>query len=261
MVERTGMGDPLRVIPLLWGQRPTTGRRGLSLDKIVEAGITLADELGVEHVSMRKIADRLGVGAMSLYVHVPSKTELIDLMVDKVFHEVQYSRRMTNPVRWREAMEEVADANWALLARHRWLLDVDTTRPPLGPGTIGKYDAELRALVDTGLDDVEMDQALALVLEHVRSSARQAFATETQAAQAREGSHHDWWSQAGPMLASVIDPDQYPYASRVGESAGQTYDAPTDPEVGYIFGLQTILAGLEVLISEKTKAPPVGPPP
>lgn len=249
-MERTGTGDPLRVIPLLWGQGHKVGRRGLTVSTIVEAGIALADELGVQQVSMRKIADRLGVGAMSLYAHVPGKAELTDLMVDAVFGTVRY-RQHTDPAGWRGALEDVAEANWAMLARHRWLLDVDTTRPPLGPGTISKYDAELRALVDTGLDDVEVDQALALVLEHVRSSARQAFASEIQAAETPEGSHSDWWSQAGPMLASVLDPARYPHASRIGESAGQTYDAPTDPHRAYTFGLRTILAGLDQLISER----------
>lgn len=252
MVERTGMGDPLRLIPLLWGQRHKVGRRGLSLDTIVDAGIALADQLGVQQVSMRKIADRLGVGAMSLYAHVPGKPELLDLMVDKVLGELPYSHKAPNAQRWRVAMEEIAEANWALLSRHRWLLDVDTTRPPLGPGTIAKYDAELGALVDTDLDEVEMDQALTLVLEHVRSSARQAFATETEGAVPQEQSR-EWWSQAGPILAGVMDPAKYPHASRIGEAAGTAYDAPTDPHRAYTFGLQTILAGLAVRIKGRAK--------
>lgn len=250
MVERTGLGDPLRVIPLLWRQGIKRGRSGLSLDAIVQAGIAIADESGIVQVSMRRIADRLGVGAMALYAHVPGKAELIDLMVDKVLGEVQYGEEDHETVRWRTAMERIAEKNWEVLSSHRWLLDVDITRPPLGPGTIAKYDAELSALVDTGLDDVDIDQALGLLLEHVRSSARQAFATEDETA---ERSHSDWWDQAGPLLASVMDPGRYPHASRIGESAGQEYNAPSDPRRAYTFGLSTLLAGVERLIADKAK--------
>jgi hypothetical protein len=108
---------------------------------------------------------------MSLYAHVPGRAELIDLMVDHVFAEVRYDAATLAPTRWRSTLEAVAEQNWQLLGRHRWLLGIDTTRPPLGPGTIGKYDAELGSLVGTGLDDVETDQVLSLVLEHVKSSA------------------------------------------------------------------------------------------
>src|SRR5690625_5946585 len=75
MVERTGTADPVRVIPLLWGHGRAPGRSRLSLDVVVEAGIAIADEVGLEQVSMRKIADRLEVGAMSLYAHVPGKAD------------------------------------------------------------------------------------------------------------------------------------------------------------------------------------------
>lgn len=252
MVERTGTADPVRVIPLLWGHSRAPGRSGLSLDVVVEAGIAIADEVGIEQVSMRKIADRLEAGAMSLYAYVPGKAELIELMVDSVLGEVQYEPGQHDPARWRAEMEEIAEKNWELLSRHRWLLDVDTTRPPLGPGTIGKYDAELHALVGTGLEDVEVDQVLGLLLEHVRSSARQFRAAEGLAAKAAESSDRDWWDRAGPLLAGVMDAQKYPRASRIGSSAGEEYDAPSDPRRAYAFGLHTLLTGVEALIARRS---------
>lgn len=252
MVERTGQGDPVRLISLLWGPGLKRGRSGLSVEVVVGTGVALADETGLGEVSMRKIADRLGVAPMTLYSHVPGKAELIDLMVDSVHGEVSYDWvEERDPARWRGAMEEVADANWDLFSRHRWLLDVDTTRPPLGPGTIGKYDAELRALVGTGLDDVQIDQVLDLILGHVRSSARQSFSADDLAARSVESSHADWWSQAGPLLAAVINPERYPTASRIGQAAGEEYDAPSDPRRAYAFGLRTLLDGVEQLIGER----------
>lgn len=258
MVERTGTADPVRVIPLLWGHGRAPGRSRLSLDVVVEAGIAIADEVGLEQVSMRKIADRLEVGAMSLYAHVPGKAELIELMVDSVLGQVQYEPDRHDPARWRAEMEEIAEKNWELLTRHSWLLDIDTTRPPLGPGTIGKYDAELHALIGTGLDDVEIDQVLGLVLEHVRSSARQFRAAEALATKAAEGSDRDWWDRAGPLLAGVMDAQSYPHASRIGASAGQEYDAPSDPRRAYAFGLHALLTGVEALIAHRSSGAPSG---
>ena len=248
MIERTGAADPLRVIPLLWRSGVRTGRSGLSLDSVVAAGIALADDAGIDQLSMRKVAERLSVGAMTLYGHVPGKAELIELMVDQVFAEVAYENHTPDPADWRTGLEMVAEKNLDLLARHRWLTDVDTTRPPLGPGTTAKYDAELRPLIGTGLDDVEIDQVLTLVLDHVRSSTRQLFLAETPPAATADG---DWWEQAGPLLAGLLDPARYPVAARVGQAAGEQYGAPADPRGAYTFGLRTILDGVANLIESR----------
>ncbi|MCK0112498.1 TetR/AcrR family transcriptional regulator C-terminal domain-containing protein [Ornithinimicrobium sp. F0845] len=114
----------------------------------------------------------------------------------------------------------------------------------------GKYDAELRALEGTGLGDVQIDQVLALVLDHVRSSARQAFAAD-RAASAAEESHAEWWSRAGPLLATLITPERYPVASRVGQAAGREFDAPSDPRRAFTFGLRTLLDGVEQLTGDQ----------
>lgn len=241
-MERTGEGEPTRVIPLLWGQGGRTGRSGMSLDSVVEAGIALVDDAGVGQLTIRRLAQRLGVGAMTLYSYVPGRAELIDLMVDHVFAEVSYSGQVLS---WREGLTEVAAANWALLTRHPWLVDVDVSRPPLGPGVIAKYDAELRPLVGTGLDEVAIDQALSLVLNQVWSNARQMSVAAQGTA---GGGDEDWWRRAGPVLASLISADRFPHAARVGEMAGQTYGATVDPARAYEFGLQVILDGIEALI-------------
>src|SRR5690606_28977713 len=67
------------------------GRRDLNLAKIVAAGIALADEAGVAALSMRKVADRLGVGTMSLYTYVPGKDDLVEVMIDTVYAEIAES--------------------------------------------------------------------------------------------------------------------------------------------------------------------------
>lgn len=251
MVEHTGKGDPLQSIALLWRTGVKTGRSGLTLDAVIEAGIALAAEVGLDKLSMRKIADRLGVGTMSLYAHVPGKAELIDLMVDRAHAELyQDPAAIPDDADWRTAVEAVAEQNWQLLSRHRWLLGVDSTRPPLGPGTIAKYDTELRPLVGIGLDDVEVDQVLALVLEHVKSTARLSLGV-AETSQATGSTDGEWWSTAGPVLAALIDPARFPYAARIGSAAGHEFEAAIDPERAYAFGLRTILDGVESLVRKK----------
>ncbi len=254
MVERTGIGDPLQSLALLWRTNVKMGRSGLTLDAIVDAGIAVASESGADGLSMRKIAERLGVSVMSLYAHVPSKSELIDLMVDYVNGEA-YPDAQSLPARsnWRAGVESVAERNWQLLSEHRWLLDLDTARPPLGPGTTAKYDIELTPLVGIGLDDIEIDQVLTLVLEHVKAAARLSSAVAATS-RATGSSDHEWWSVAGPVLTALIDPARFPNASRIGTIAGQEYNSAVDPYRTYVFGLQTILDGVQSLIRQKGAA-------
>ncbi|WP_246099871.1 TetR/AcrR family transcriptional regulator [Tessaracoccus rhinocerotis] len=248
VVDHTGRGDPLQSLQLLWRTHTKTGRSGLSLDAIVDAAVALASEGGTDSLSMRKLADRLHVGAMSLYAYVPGKAELIDLMVDRVNGQVyEDPDAVPEDGPWRQAIEVVAARNRDLLARHRWLLGVDESRPALGPGTLTKYDVELATLAGTGLDDVEIDLVLTLVLQHVRSTARLSGA-ETNV----DTSEGEWWSTAGPLLAALVDPTRFPHATRVGTAAGEEFQAATDPRRTYDFGLAIILDGVEQLIERKT---------
>lgn len=248
-MERTGTGDPLRSLALLWRTEVKAGRSGLTLDRIIAAAIAVANEIGVEAMSMRKIAEHLGVGVMTLYTHVPGKAELVDLMVDFANGSV-YTDETTLPhgPDWRTAVEQIAEHNWQLLETHRWMLGVDSQRPPLGPGTIAKYDSELRPLVGIGLDDVEVDQVLTLVLGQVTHAARQMLGQiETATGSGRNDS--EWWASSGPVLARLIDSKRFPYAARIGEAAGREFNAATDPQRAYEFGLRTILDGVETLIT------------
>lgn len=234
-MERTGEGDPAQVLPLLWRQGTVVGRTGLTVDAVVTAGCELADEGGFAAVSMRKVAEHLGRGAMTLYVHVPNRAVLVDLMVDAAFGEVSHDAPSDD---WRAGVRTIVETNRALLTRHPWLLDVDTSRPPLGPGTIAKYDAELALLAATGLPDVEVDQALTVLLDLVRSGVRQVLAADAQA----EG---EWWAVAGPLLAQLMDPADFPFASRVGQAAGEEYGAASAPDRALDFAVETLVAGLE----------------
>jgi AcrR family transcriptional regulator len=250
--EFTGGGDPARSMALLWRrheERPARGRRPtLTVDAIVSAAIELADEAGLGALSMRALAERLGVGTMSLYTHVPGKAELIDVMLDTVLGETATPDPL--PEGWRARLELVARENAALFHRHPWMLEIVTFRPPMGPGVIAKYDRELRALEGIGLSDVEMDSVLALLLGYVQSSARQAL--EATLVEQRTGLTDDeWWAAQAPLLEQVLEPERFPTAGRVGTAASKEYEGLWDHEHAFEFGLQRVLDGIEVLVESR----------
>jgi AcrR family transcriptional regulator len=251
--QRSSAGDPAKTLELLWRQPGAGGpQRGpkpmLTVDAIVTAAISLADEEGLEAVSMRSLAKHCAVAPMALYTYVPGKAELIDLMLDATYATME--RRAPRDTTWRARLEAVAHDNAALYELHPWVASIPTSRPPLGPGLMAKYEYELRALEGTGLGDVEMDAALAFVLGFVESCARAA--ADTRAAQLESKlSDTEWWSQNAPLLARVFDAAKYPLAARVGTAAGAAHGAASSPAHAYAFGLERVLDGLSVLVERK----------
>lgn len=237
---------------LLWGleKKPGRGPRpGLSVGRIVGAAMEVADAEGLAAVSMRRVADKLGVGAMSLYTYVPGKAELVDVMLDAAMGEVDEPVGVDGG--WRAGLGRVARENWALYHRHPWVLQVAAAgRPPLGPGVIAKYDRELRVVDGIGLSEVEMDSVLALVLEHAQGAARRSVEAE-RAERSTGKTDYEWWLANEPLLEKVFDPERYPTAARVGPASSEAYQAAYDPDYAFEFGLERILDGIEVLIGER----------
>jgi AcrR family transcriptional regulator len=244
----TGGGNPRRSIELLWGLRPEGPRPGpkprFTVAEVALAAIAIADADGLGALSMRKVAEKLGVSAMSLYTYVPGKGELIDLMFDTVLADVS---REDVEGGWRARLERIARDNFALYLRHPWLLQVATSRPPLGPNVVAKYDHDLRAIDGVGLGDIEMDLVVQMVGDFVHGAARTAVAA-TLVEQRTGLTDEQWWEQAGPVLAEVLDPAATPTASRVGSAAGAEYNAASDPARAFEFGLARLLDGVAALI-------------
>jgi AcrR family transcriptional regulator len=248
-----GRGDPIRSMELLWGVAQTPKSRGpkqgLTVDRIVLAGMEIADADGLAALSMRRVADRLGVGTMSLYTYVPSKAELVDVMFDRAIGSVEHG-----PVDggWREMLSAVAWSAWELYRRHPWLLQVMAmSRPPLGPNSIADYDHQLRAVDGIGLSELEMDSVINMVSVFVQGAARAAAeaATSTQDTGVTDD---EWWSTYAPLLEKVFDAEKYPVAARVGSVAGETYQSAYDANHGFEFGLARILDGVEALIRSRS---------
>jgi AcrR family transcriptional regulator len=244
--------DPARSVALLWASQTEAGRSGLTLKAIVAAAIDIADTNGIDALSMRNVAERLGVGTMSLYTHVPGKNDLIDLMFDTAYGQLYESVEgpSQQPGGWRGALRFIAKQNWDLYRRHPWMLEITPGRPILGPHTTLKYEAELRPLDKLGLSDVEMDAVLTLVLTHVEGCARaQAIIDRTRSDTGM--TDVEWWVSRAPILDKIVDPTRVPVATRVGTSSGQEYQGASSPEFAFTFGLERILVGIADLILSK----------
>ncbi|MFR9750096.1 TetR/AcrR family transcriptional regulator [Nocardia sp. 004] len=104
---------------------------------IVDAAIELADTEGLDALSMRRIADRLGVGAMSLYRHIANKDELLTAMTDEVARRTPYPSPEGQQWTWRDRVRIAAEIDWALYRQHPWvLLTFATPRYSLGPPSL-----------------------------------------------------------------------------------------------------------------------------
>ncbi len=251
MVARTGTGQPDRTLRLLWrhhrpAERAARGpKQSLTVDGVVDAATRLADIDGLARLSMRRVAAELSVTAMSLYTYVPAKAELLDLMTDAAYGELPLAPHRR--AGWRRRLETVARDNLDLYARHPWLVHVATSRPPLGPHMMAKYEHELHAVEGLGLTDVEMDSVLTLVLEFTHASAR-GIAEHAQTNQQTGIDDQQWWAANAPLLEKIFDAERYPTASRVGTAAGQAYGGASNAAYAFEFGLQRVLDGVARLI-------------
>jgi AcrR family transcriptional regulator len=128
-------------------RRALKHRRTLSPERVLFAAVKLADNAGVNELSMRKLGESLGVEAMSLYNHVANKDDLLDGMVDLVFSEIPLPASSSD---WRSAMRERAIAIRAALRRHPWAIGLMESRRRPGAATLRHHDAVLGCLRSAG---------------------------------------------------------------------------------------------------------------
>ena len=110
----------------------------LSRHRALSAAVALADAEGIGSLTMRKLAQELGVEAMSLYHHVANKNDILDGMVDMVFGEIDLPSDNTA---WKTAMRQRATSLRAALARHPWAISIMDSRTSPGPATLRHHDA------------------------------------------------------------------------------------------------------------------------
>ncbi|GAA3712420.1 TetR/AcrR family transcriptional regulator [Nonomuraea antimicrobica] len=271
------MGNPDDGVELLWREGEREPRAGLSLGRIVRAAIELADTDGLDGLSMRKVADRLGFTTMSLYRHVPGRDQLLDLMLDEVMGErateratEQITEQITEPAPgqataqatgqatgqvtepeqppaagWRAALEAVARQTWHTCRRHPWMAEVRGTRHLPGPNAVAHYERMLATLTGTALRPSEVIAVVGLLGRFVDAEA--LTLVEIQREERRSGvSEEEWWGNRDSLYERL---GQYPTITRLWETGGWDH-----PEDSFEFGLRRLLDGVETLVRERDES-------
>ena len=253
--ESTGGTDPDRTLPLLWRRQlasdaSSSGKRGprqrITVDRVVEVAIAAADEDGLAALSLRKIAERLSIGVMTLYTYVPGKAELLELMIDEVVARIPRDAGTADTLRGR--LDALAREEWSFYTRHSWVLQVDTSRPPLGPGSTDRYEYQLTLVDGLGIGDLDMNSIVTLVTGFTAGCARSAV--EAQQTRSASGQTDlQWWEANVPVLERVMDESRYPLSGRVGQVAGEYFQAPGDASYEFEFGLARMLDGIDAYLA------------
>ncbi|MEV0146230.1 MULTISPECIES: TetR/AcrR family transcriptional regulator [unclassified Nonomuraea] len=159
-------------VPSVWArQRHKRAQPALSQDRIVAEAVRLLDEEGIEALSMRSLGNRLGAGATSLYRHVANKDELIELVVDEVYGELEVPEPAGSeePGAWRESVAASAGSLRTMILRHPWVASVlgQVGLAQLGPNLTRRSERMLALFHRAGFPSDEADRAMNTVIAYV----------------------------------------------------------------------------------------------
>lgn len=229
--------------------RPARGARGptpaYDRGAIAAAAVTLADQEGLEAVSMRRVAKAIGTGATALYRYVADKDELFELMSDAVMSRSPPKRTG----KWRPDLRALAERLRATMLRHPWLAELSAFRPTLGPNGLRWLEAMFAALDghDLAIDDVVVLASTTMVF--VRGYVADELADD--AALRRTGlTADDWMRMQADYGATIFASDAYPNVTRVMREARGPHAADRRDR-GFTLGLECVLDGVAARIPRR----------
>ncbi len=218
--------------PLTPPNRTATRRRSLSRDRVLRAAIRLADEGGLEAVSMRKVGRALRVEAMSLYKHVANKDDILDGIADLVTADFEVP---SGDVDWKTAMRRGAISAHEVLLRHPWASSLVESRTNAGPARLRYLDAVIGALSAAGFEMPTVMRAVMALDSHTYGFVLQEVAWPFDAEGALE---------AAATFERGLSAGDYPNLAAMAQMVAT---APHGVPVDFEFGLDLILDGLERL--------------
>lgn len=230
--------------PVIWARLSSQGRgpaRTLDYAAITAAAIALADQDGVDAVSMRKVAERMDHSPMALYRHVGNKDDLTELMYDAVLGELDLTGIPSGS--WRADLARLAHEIRRLHHAHPWIARFGH-RPTLGPHARRFLEAGLACVDGLGLDLDAMMDLLSTTLQFTRGFVEQELG-EAEAQQRTGLDFAGYQRQTGPYLSQLLQNDEFPYLKRLVIEAE---DLP-DPDVVFERRLAMVLDGLTAMIS------------
>jgi AcrR family transcriptional regulator len=229
-------------IELLWNE-PAIGKRGprpkFTVDTIVAAAAAIADEDGLDALTMQRVAERLDTAKMALYRYVPGRAELDAVLLDRALGGPPESPAGDD---WRSAL-----ASWALALHerslaHPWSVTLAQRPHVPGPGELAWYESGLGAMRDLPLSGGEQLDVLALLAGHAQSMVRQ-----------RTGGPHPEQNLAA-QLGSVLAARSADFPRTSAAFADAARDG--DRDAALHFGIDRVLAGVAALMAERTPLKP-----
>ncbi|GAA1622348.1 GntR family transcriptional regulator [Nonomuraea maheshkhaliensis] len=223
--------------------RPAASEHDLTRRRVVRAAVELADVDGLAELTMRALADRLGVATMSLYRHVGGKDDLVVLMVDAAVAE--FALPGEQPDDWRAGLETIARLQWASYRAHPWMAGLSSiTRPVPSPALLRHTEWAMRALAGSGFDAETRMYVQITLYGYVQGIA--ANIEKERRAQAATGVTADeWMDERGDELRWIGESRDYPAFVRLLDELGE-FDLDLDRL--FEFGLGALLDGLTPLI-------------
>jgi AcrR family transcriptional regulator len=254
-----------RAVALAWGvaANPQRGpKRELSIERIVDAAIGIADAEGLGAVSMSRVAASLGFTTMSLYRYVTSKDDLILLMQEAATEVPPPADDIERG--WREGVTAWVLAIRSAYREHSWLVDIPISGAPITPNSLLMVDWMLRELRPLPLSDGEKMSTLLLLTSYARATAAQERDL-TAAASAMAGDDGAGMEHTFAALVELVTPERFPDLSPLFAAGGYLADiSDAADDEDFEFGLQRILDGVEYHVGRVEAGltePPVAPLP
>ena len=210
-------------------------RAPLNRERVLGAAVLLADEDGIESLTMRKLGLRLGVEAMSLYNHVANKDDLLDGMVDLVVSEIDLPAAAVD---WKEAMRRRAISAQAVFSRHPWASSLIDSRQSSGPARLRYFDWVVGTLRRAGFTLELAARAFSVLDSYIYGFGRQQLNMSVAPDITPE--------ELAEAFLRAIPADEYPYLREM--VVEHAMDAGYDEGADFAFGLDLILDGLERLL-------------
>jgi AcrR family transcriptional regulator len=207
-------------------------RTPLSKERVLRAAMKLADEGGIKAISMRKIAQELGVEAMSLYNHVASKDEIVDGIVDLVATEIDLAPTGDD---WKEAMRRRVISAHEVLLQHPWACSLWMSSQTLGGPRMRYADAVLRGFREGGFPEELTYHAFHVIQSHIMGFTMYVASFEFDV--------EDLERLAAEFL-ETFPADEYP---DLADHIRQHAEPGDEHEDTFEFGLELVLDGLERL--------------
>lgn len=228
---------------VIWARNPKPARGpqpAYSLDQIADAAIRIADAEGLEALTMRRLATEIGAGVMSLYRYVSGKTDILDLMADRVLGEIELKPYED----WRSGLLWLAHATREHMYRHPWLAIMPRSAVPLGPHGLHLTEHAMGIMDGLGLNIDEMMASVGLVSIYAHGTVQQEFATAERLRQA--GLTMDEWMRLNsPYIAKLLESKKHPLLERIIIDAEWPH---LGPDQAFEYGLERVLNGIAATV-------------